>query len=187
MQKFELVLKNSKVKTYILFFQLFIFLNLAFFIVLTFSSADRSVIKKTVFCLAVAAIAYISEYYARKNAREYNAKIATALFIILTYITLKFWIPAVAVIVVTIFYSFSKKQKIVYVNSLEIIFPSFPKKKIQWKDLNNMILKDDLVTIDFKNNKLIQAEVANGENDYDVDEKEFNDFCKEQLRAASSN
>ncbi|WP_207493533.1 hypothetical protein [Aridibaculum aurantiacum] len=62
----------------------------------------------------------------------------------------------------------------------EIAFNSFPKKQtIQWSELNNVVLKDGLITIDHKSNKLVQKEV-----DEDVLpelEAEFNQYCREQL------
>ena len=62
-----------------------------------------------------------------------------------------------------------------------IIFHSFPERTIQWTGVNNVILKDDLLTIDFKNNKIIQQLIK--ETDEPVNEKEFNDFCKERLKS----
>ena len=45
-----------------------------------------------------------------------------------------------------------------------------------WPAFSNIVLKDNLLTLDFKNNKLIQ--VSTDENKTFVDENEFNDFCK---------
>lgn len=64
----------------------------------------------------------------------------------------------------------------------EVVFNSFPTKKYSWNEINNVILKSGMLTIDFKNNKLIQGEVNN-----DVSsqlESEFNNYCKERLNAA---
>ena len=47
-------------------------------------------------------------------------------------------------------------------------------------DLNNVILKDDLLTLDFKNNRLLQLLVTSTETD--INEKEFNEFCKVKLK-----
>jgi hypothetical protein len=46
--------------------------------------------------------------------------------------------------------------------------------------LNNAILKDGILTIDFKNNRVLQAEIEDRMND--VNEVEFNDFCRQQLK-----
>lgn len=44
-----------------------------------------------------------------------------------------------------------------------------------WTDFNNIILKDNLLTLDFKNNTLLQLMVA--KTSYGTDEQSFNDFC----------
>ncbi len=63
----------------------------------------------------------------------------------------------------------------------EIVFNSFPKKTYQWSDLQNVVLKDNVLTIDFRNNKIIQKET-----DAPVShaiETEFNGFCVNRLHA----
>ncbi len=67
----------------------------------------------------------------------------------------------------------------VAIDDHEILVSSFPKKNYGWKDLNNMVLKDGLLTIDLKSNKILQYEV-NDEVSKEL-EKEFNDYCNERL------
>ncbi|MBC7651177.1 MAG: hypothetical protein H7101_05460 [Deinococcales bacterium] len=64
-------------------------------------------------------------------------------------------------------------------DAVEIVFNSFPKKILLWPTVNNVVLKDGLLTIDLKNNTLIQKQV-NDEVSPAI-ELEFNGFCKEQL------
>jgi hypothetical protein len=73
----------------------------------------------------------------------------------------------------------SLQKPIVSINERQVIYPSFPKKIIDWQDLSNLIIKDGLLTIDFKNNKIIQQQIADISST--IDEKEFNDFCRQQL------
>lgn len=56
---------------------------------------------------------------------------------------------------------------------------SFPRKSYEWKELANVVLKDGILTVDFKNNKLIQKEIESEASK--KDEEEFNTFCKSQL------
>ena len=44
-----------------------------------------------------------------------------------------------------------------------------------WNEFNNIILKDDMLTLDFKNNKLLQLNVMASTNG--IDENSFNNFC----------
>jgi hypothetical protein len=64
----------------------------------------------------------------------------------------------------------------------DIIINGFFKKKINWEELNQVIIKADILTIDFKNNKLIQAETDDEEDeDYEVGDDEFNTFCRNRI------
>lgn len=63
----------------------------------------------------------------------------------------------------------------------EVVVNSFPKKHYQWSELANVVLKDNLLTIDFKNNKLVQKETDGSISARE--EEEFNDFCRKWLNA----
>jgi hypothetical protein len=72
------------------------------------------------------------------------------------------------------FYTF-KKFKVIF-SPEKILYPSFPNKTYLWSEVNNVMLKDKVLTIDLKNNKLIQAVIDKASAD-EIDEKEFNEFC----------
>ncbi len=60
-----------------------------------------------------------------------------------------------------------------------ITFNTFPFKNYEWQQFKNVMLKDNMLTLDFLNNKLLQKET---ESDVDIStEKEFNEFCKQQM------
>ena len=66
----------------------------------------------------------------------------------------------------------------------EIVLNTLFKKIYRWPDLNNVVLKDGLLTMDFKNNRLFQK-VAFDEDEMDADEAEFNAYCQRQLSSAN--
>jgi energy-coupling factor transporter transmembrane protein EcfT len=66
-----------------------------------------------------------------------------------------------------------------------ITFNTFPKRYYYWGQIDNMILKDGLITIDYKNNKLFQKEIEKEVNP--ALENELNDFCREKLVYTNSN
>lgn len=68
-------------------------------------------------------------------------------------------------------YAFDEKQ---------VVYNSLPKKYYFWNELNNVVLKDGILTIDLKNNKLIQKEI--NEEISDKLETDFNDFCRQCLQ-----
>ena len=64
-----------------------------------------------------------------------------------------------------------------------IAFNSLPAKSFAWHEIESMLLKDDMITINFKNNKIYQKET---EADVSATlEKEFNAFCSRKLSEAA--
>jgi len=51
--------------------------------------------------------------------------------------------------------------------------------KIPWSTLSNVILKDGILTLDYKSNKIMQQYIDKGD---EVGEEEFNHFCQACLR-----
>ena len=50
------------------------------------------------------------------------------------------------------------------------------KKKISWSDIDNVVLRDGWLTIDFKNNRLLQKEIDTGESE--ATDEEFNEWVR---------
>jgi hypothetical protein len=63
----------------------------------------------------------------------------------------------------------------------DVVINTLFRQKFAWTDFNNVILKDGLLTMDFKSNRLLQKETVDDEDDYDASEDEFNDYCKQRL------
>ena len=185
MQKFELVLVNEKVKQYNLFALLIIIVNI---IVLSILAITRSEIRfRCITLIILVAALFIIQHFAKKKQKEFSAKGAAFLLIIGAYLSFKFWLPAIIIAFLTLLYIISIRQFVLSVNANAIIYPSFPKRTIQWSELNNVIIRDGLLTLDFKNNKLFQALVNKRIMNPELDEKEFNDFCRAQLESVGSN
>jgi len=63
-----------------------------------------------------------------------------------------------------------------------IRFNGWPEKKYSWSEFTNIMLKDGILTMDFRNNKLFQKETDDSDDpDYDGSEEEFNQYCIDQL------
>lgn len=63
--------------------------------------------------------------------------------------------------------------------SREIVFNSLFKRRFSWTAFNNIMLKDDMLTMDFKNNRILQRMTIDEEAD--ADEDEFNAYCRQHL------
>lgn len=89
--------------------------------------------------------------------------------------------------VIILFWIYLKKRvhgEMIIVSEANISFPGLAGDRIvEWSELANVIKKYDLVSFDFKNNKLVQVQVVNSE---DINENEFNQFCQKQLSRESN-
>jgi hypothetical protein len=54
------------------------------------------------------------------------------------------------------------------------------KKSYPWSAFSHILLRDGMLTLDFKDNRIFQREVLD-EEDPDADEDEFNQYCRERL------
>ena len=98
----------------------------------------------------------------------------------LLFITIAHAFLAGAILLFWIYLVQKKSGEKIVVSFHHIVLPSFIGSRIiQWKELNNVVKKDDLLTLDFKNNKMIQVEVSQPEGK----EEDFNRFCQRQLAA----
>jgi hypothetical protein len=176
MQIFNLELKNEKVKQYKLFALLIIFLNVAVLTILAIMN-DATRYRSFGAALLVILLFIIRGYLKRKN-RRYSVTAAAAAVITVGYLSLQLWWPALVMVVLAALYTISVRKLIVSVNAVYVIYPSLTKKIIGWNELSNVILKDGLLTIDFRNNKIIQHLIEDMDG---FNEKDFNEFCRVHL------
>ena len=87
-----------------------------------------------------------------------------------------YWMVPVLLLIV-VMNTLSGRTAVVSFFKDRIQYPSIPKKIIDWNELSNVVLKDQLLSIDFSNDKLIQAEV-----DVEVDEVKFNEFTSTRIQ-----
>ncbi len=178
-KNFVFCLKNEKLKTYEKISWILILLNISIFLYLglMFNNAANA---KWLF-IGSALVLFISVYtFIRKKNKDlelnYSSSFAVSAFI---WFKTGFIWPGIINILLLVFEIISKRKFEIVVNESFIHYPSFPKKEIEWSELTNIILKDGILTIDMKNNKLIQVNIE--ESTSGVEEKYFNDFCKERL------
>jgi hypothetical protein len=76
---------------------------------------------------------------------------------------------------------FLQKKEIGFTKEYITIGGWFPKKHV-WSEIDNIVLNGGILTIDFKNNQLLQLETDDEEDDeYDVEDEEFNNYCRSLL------
>jgi hypothetical protein len=176
MKQFELILKNEKETSYKRISIFLLVLNLVGILFITYLKDFKSWGALIIAAIAVIA-AFLSFYF--KNKNEKAILFGAFILLSLAWIIAGYWVVSVFDILFLILHITALQKPIIIINENQVIYPSFPKKKIDWQELSNLIIKDGLLTIDFKNNRIIQQHIADISST--IDEKEFNDFCRQQL------
>lgn len=175
-----LTIPNIKSRTYDLLGWLLISIHLIILIIILILSANYEDRKWAGFGVALAIIFFLFEILFRKKKSNFSAIRACLAYLPVIWIfRFNYYIPGIISLLLSILYFISKREFRVYISEDQIRFPSFPVKSIKWAELNNLVLKDGLLTIDFKNNKLIQQAI---DENSPVNEQEFNEFCRQHLK-----
>ena len=178
MQKFEIEIKNEKIKSYRIITLLIVILNSLFFIFLILqTNQSRSALISLGFILLYTLYRF---YISKKNRPSFFFDEWIYFLLMILWVNDGILL-AITNLVLFLLYTISI-QKIIYVFDSSLIKQkNFPWKKYQWNEFSNVIIKDNLLTMDFKNNKLIQGEIITDE----IDETEFDEFAKERLKVHS--
>ena len=184
MRQFEITLKNEKLKLYDRISWLIVFIHIVIFLYLGLFSKDKHIAAGYKASLILLAAAFILRYYLQYRKSRWQIKVEGFfwLLMIVWIVNQQYWLA----IIPGVFFCLSLltfRKFIVTFSEDKIFYPSIPLKIIYWKELNNTIMKDGLLTIDFRNNKIIQQVID--ENRTAINEKEFNEFCSQQLRSAA--
>ncbi len=90
------------------------------------------------------------------------------------------WMLALLMVVFSLFSFFATKKLQIVFDDEGILYPSFPEKKYAWVAVTQVIWKDDILTIDMKDNHLLQFNIdKNFAAKFDGDS--FNKWCATHL------
>ncbi len=143
-------------------------------------TAARGINRDTlVYSIALAVvIVQISVTYIKKEIHAASWRLAFFVIAIAWILTGSVWLGGLYIFAAVVESQIKFPEEIAF-NSEGIIRNSFIKKTYSWSELNNVVLKDDILTMDFHNNSLLQKETS--ERIDPAIEEEFNVFCRQQL------
>ncbi len=184
MQSFRLTLINKKLKFYHLFAWLIVLITCiveGFFAL----SGEAGKVERFLIVGVFSACLLLLVIFKSINPMNWGRGFLNAAYglVLIPLLVWKFYWFAATVFIFLLFFGVASRDFSVRVSASYIIYPSFPLKKINWEELSNCLLKDGFLTIDFKNNKIIQQLID--ESRSQVNEKEFNEFCKQQLQGSN--
>lgn len=132
--------------------------------------------------LAALGIMFLLMIYFFLKGRSLNPFASSAIMTVATFAFFLleiFWL-GILVAVVDLLFVLSVIPKEVRVSEQQVVYPALIPRSAPWNSITNLVLKDGLITIDFTNNKIFQAIID--EKQPPVNEREFNEFCRQQLQ-----
>lgn len=177
MERIELTLKNSKQKSYHVIGWLLAFMNVLAQFILTWAETYR---QDRIFVACIFLVMLLFIFVKREGFRVRKDSIALV-YVLICALWIKwevYWFAGLTALFYILYLYSTRKFEIIIARDA-ITYPSVPKRKIRWNELQHIILKDGILTIDLKNNKILQNEI---EEHTDLNEQEFNELCREQLK-----
>ncbi len=184
MRQFELEICNDKKHSYRLYNWFVLVISLAVFVFLLFFNEWFT---EALGAITLVIIYLLTRFYRRKKHKVVYLFDDQGYFLfLLSFAWLglhKFFVAGICLLLGLVYQA--AMQKIVFLFSKDGIKKiNFPKKEFQWCTLDHVILKDRILTINFKNNHIIQGEI---ESSKITNENDFNDFVQEQIRNTPAN
>ena len=184
--QYSFTLKDNNQKAYNQFTWFLFFLHIIAAAVFALNTADNKVRLNVYILLAFYAMLSIIYFMYRKHQKALET-----FSLILALLYANFWfqhagiiaVIAFALVYITVTLVKGKRTTVFFSDEGIHLTRVFKTIIFPWAEIENAILKDNLLTIDFKTNKIIQVEIIEGAKL--IDETEFNLFCTEQLNCRS--
>ncbi len=182
MEAFVIFLQNDKIKSYRYITLFVLVMNLVAFSYIALHTQDSrlgSLTSMGIFLSFTYVALFLIKQYTKYLTR-YRLEIS---FLVLgmLWLTMGMWLITVMMILCTVLGFYTLKKSVVTVNRNGVSYPSVPVKNFLWNEMENVVLKDDILTIDLKNNKLMQANI-DLHSTVKIDETKFNEFCRLNLQ-----
>ncbi|HEY4148050.1 MAG TPA: hypothetical protein VGM41_03940 [Chitinophagaceae bacterium] len=185
--QYVVTLKNSSARFIDRFSLLLLVISITLFVNEQFTNPQLVRIPYLFGVIAVViALIAIRIYYLRRGDKTRPVYYSSALFIAaIGWVNMPYlpWL-VIPFAVMGFFERMAKKPLEIGFSDNSIVINSLFRRRYRWTDFNNIVLKDDLLTLDFKNNRLLQRETLDEEGD--AGEDEFNEYCAEQLEKANA-
>lgn len=179
MDGYRIILPNEKAKTYAFVTGFILLLNLLLFGYIYFNTIENKLSTLSLWGTVISVFSFALVIINRVTRNRYPFPFEVSFFILsVLWFLADRWMLALCLLCFAIIGIYTRRKFELEFTIDGIRYPSLPKKLVPWNEVSNVVLKDGMLTIDFKNNKLIQS-VISKESSIAVNEREFNLFCKE--------
>lgn len=177
MNEFIFLVQKDRPGTARFLSMIIILVNLVSF-ALVYFKGTRSPLLLVATLTALAALVFMIVKLFWGRVQRFSAEIAI-MVLALYWMAAGFFLPGIMLLLFAFSgLIYSRPQKIIF-NKEQIAYPSFPAKHFSWKQVNQVILKDRVLSIDLADNRLLQVIIRDPGSSAET----FNRFCQEQVNA----
>lgn len=172
--KFEFTLQNTNANQIKILATILLAVNslLILFMAINLANAQLAFIPTVIgITVAIINIFFKNKYHSLQQI--------TVVIIGITWFFLSYLWIGILIIFLDFFATKTSKNYTIQFNKEKILLNKVYTSTFNWQQLQNVVLKDGLLTLDFANNKLLQVNIVNEINN--VEQSNFNDFCNQQL------
>ncbi len=186
MSEYRIILPNEKAATYghVTLFILLLNFFLSCFIYL--NAIDTRLINLSLIAAVISLLSLlfwvINSYF--KKLQQFRIEISFFILAVIWFLIDRHLL-SLSIFCFAVIGIYTRRPFVLLFSKQGISYPSFPKKQFPWNEVENVILKDGMLTIDLKNNTLIQK-LVDKTSATSINEREFNLFCKHQLHQTIS-
>jgi hypothetical protein len=186
--EFNFILKDNNQRIFRRFVWFLFFLHVLAAGIIALSTTDRKMSLSVNVLLGFYALVLTGYYFLRKTHKAFDT-----FSLILALLYANFWLKQVGILALLAFlilYLFvlvvQGRKTTVQVTATGVsVTRVFKTTFYNWVKIDNLVLKDNLLTIDLSTNKIIQAEIIDPAGE--AEEISFNAYCDAQLKTVQQN
>lgn len=176
---YQFDLPNERVLIYQVFAYCIIFINMLLLLLMDYKLQSPNLKISIIVCAALFVALMLWDRYLLKHKNRLQSLGIIILILGFRWYQYEMGWAFLVNVVLWFLYLISKRKLSITITEEMVRYPSFPEKKINWAEISNLILKDGMLTIDLKNNKVYQHYIKDA--DAITNEQDFNEFCNRQL------
>ncbi|MBC7868510.1 MAG: hypothetical protein H7X88_13325 [Gloeobacteraceae cyanobacterium ES-bin-316] len=179
---YSIEIPNEKAATYKVVTLIISVINLLAFGYAVFALQSSSIISLLYIGLTISLVSVILLFFRpHQNLLKKTFRIEIAFFICaFTWFASGNYILGLLLFIFAMAGLVANKIPVIHFSKQEIRYPSFPEKIFLWKEINFVMLKDDILTLEMKDNRLMQFTLGKIVAD-SINSLAFNNFCNECL------
>jgi hypothetical protein len=183
MSTYSIRIPNEKAATYRLLTIIIALLQIPAFAFVFFNVPAGAAFNLSGFGLLLSVMAFVMYLVKMYTARFklFRIEIAFIIFALIWFISGYYLMPLLLLLFAILGF-YTNKKMVIHFKKEGILYPSFPPKTLLWTDVDFVVLKDGILSIEMKDNRLMQFTLDDSTAN-EIDSFSFNHFCKQQVEA----